>query len=58
MKDYKPTGTNVTLTGNDVIKVCDNSPVYVVVDGKVRILECVAFNNHRTYLIAGKEVEE
>lgn len=58
MKQYKPSNTSITLKGSDIVGMFSDSPVYLMVDGKVRILECVTFENHKTYLIAGKELEE
>ena len=54
---YEPTNTDITLKGDDVVEVCTHSPVYLIVDGKVRVLECAVYHNAQTYLIAGKELE-
>lgn len=58
MKDilfYQYGNTDITLKGSDVKDFCNNSPVYIVVDGEVRILECVV-SKKNIYLIAGKKV--
>ena len=54
---YEPTNTDITLSGEEVKSVCEHKPVYLIVDGKVRILECAVSNNVATYLVAGKEVK-
>lgn len=54
--EYEPTNTGITLKGNDIKELCNHTPVYIVVDKKVRVLECGVYQDGTTYLIAGKEV--
>lgn len=57
-KDYKPSNTNITLSGDEVSKVCNHAPVYAVVNGKLHIIECVSQEMSTTYLFVGREVSD
>ena len=57
LKTYSPSNTDETLKGDDIKNVLNETPVYIYLNGKYYVLECVA-NAEKTFLIAGKEIKE
>lgn len=57
LKTYSPSNTNETLCGNDFKDALNSSPVYVYLDGKYFVLECVVFSD-KVFMVAGKEIKE
>ena len=57
LKTYSPSNTDETLKGDDIKNVLNETPVYIYLNGKYYVLECVAYAEN-TFLIAGKEIKE
>lgn len=62
-KRYIPSSTVRTLFGDEVKEACSHAPVYIIIDGKIHIVECVKYSNvlkegSATYLIAGVSIGE
>lgn len=57
LKTYLPSNTDETLRGKDFKDVLNENSVYIYLNGKYYVLECVACAE-KTFLIAGKEIEE
>ena len=57
LKTYSPSNTDETLKGDDIKNVLNEAPVYIYLNGKYYVLECVACAES-TFLIAGKEIKE
>lgn len=57
LKTYSPSNTDETLCGEDFKDTLNEKPVYIYLNGKYYILECVACAK-QTFLLAGKEIKE
>ena len=57
LKTYSPSNTDETLRGDAIKNVLNETPVYIYLNGKYYVLECVACAEN-TFLIAGKEIKE
>lgn len=55
--NYKPSNTNITLKSNELLGLRAGKDVYVVINGKTYILECIVELKDRVELYAGKEVK-
>lgn len=52
--DYEPTNTSITLKGKDIEPIMSyDVPVYLLVDGKLRICECVMHSDGIITIIGG-----
>ena len=57
LKTYTPSGTDETLCGEDFKGSLNKTPVFIYLNGKYYVLECVVCNSDKTVLIAGNEKE-
>lgn len=58
LKVYVPSGTDDTLRGVDFKEFLGDDAVYIYLNGKYYILECVTCSKGKTFLVAGKEIVE
>lgn len=55
--NYKPSNTDITLKSNDLLGLRAGKDVYVVINGKTYILDCIVELKDWVELYVGKEVK-
>ena len=55
--NYKPSNTFITLKSNDLLGLRAGKDVYIVINGKTYILDCIVELKDWVELYAGKEVK-
>lgn len=55
--NYKPSNTDITLKSNDLLGLRAGKDVYIVINGKTYILDCIVELKDWVGLYAGKEVK-